>query len=45
MSWNAWVPDDRDAPPLEDEPPMPDFGDDPYAGVPFDDVPPAGAPL
>jgi ATP-dependent DNA helicase RecQ len=45
MSWNAWVPDDRDAPPLEDEPPMPDFGDDPYAGVPFDDVPPAGAPV
>ncbi|MFJ3490986.1 DNA helicase RecQ [Leifsonia aquatica] len=44
MSWNAWVPDDRDAPPLEDEPPMPDFGDDPYADVPFDDVPPAGAP-
>ncbi|OJX73141.1 DNA helicase RecQ [Leifsonia sp. 71-9] len=45
MSWNAWVPDDRDAPPLEDEPPLPDFGDDPYAGVPYDDAPPVGAPL
>jgi ATP-dependent DNA helicase RecQ len=31
MSWNAWVPDDRDAPPLDEEPPPPDFGDDPYA--------------
>ena len=45
MSWNAWVPDDREAPPLEDEPPLPDFGDDPYAGVPYDDAPPVGAPL
>ncbi|UAJ78996.1 DNA helicase RecQ [Leifsonia sp. ZF2019] len=42
MSWNAWVPEDRDAPPLEEEPPLPDFGDDPYAGAPFGDAP-AGA--
>ncbi|MFF2053465.1 DNA helicase RecQ [Leifsonia sp. NPDC058194] len=39
MSWNAWVPDERDAPPLEDEPPLPDFGDDPYADAPYDDAP------
>lgn len=30
MSWNSWVPDDRDAPPLDEEPPPPDFGEVPY---------------
>ncbi|WP_025159053.1 DNA helicase RecQ [Leifsonia aquatica] len=44
MSWNAWEPDDRDAPPLEEEPPLPDFGDDPYADVPFDAAPSDGVP-
>lgn len=33
MSWNTWVPDDRDAPPLDEEPPLPDFDEDPYAGA------------
>lgn len=41
---DGWIPDDRDAPPLDEEPPMPDFGD-PYAGVPSSgeaDAPGAG---
>ena len=46
MSWNTWEPDDREAPPFDEapfdaEPPLPDFGDDPYADVPFSDAPPA----
>lgn len=45
MSWNAWVPDDRDAPPLDEEPPAPEFGDDPYAGSPYDDAPFGDAPF
>ncbi|MBW8871674.1 MAG: DNA helicase RecQ [Leifsonia sp.] len=28
---DGWIPDDRDAPPLDEEPPLPEFGD-PYAG-------------
>ncbi|MFF1632821.1 DNA helicase RecQ [Leifsonia sp. NPDC058248] len=35
MSWNAevpWEPDERDAPPLDDEPPFSDFPGDPYLG-------------
>lgn len=31
---DGWIPDDRDAPPLDEEPPMPEFGD-PYAGAPW----------
>ncbi|WP_223692427.1 DNA helicase RecQ [Leifsonia poae] len=39
MSWNAevpWEPDERDAPPADDEPPFPDLVDDPYLGGPVD---------
>ena len=55
MSWNTWEPDSREAPPFDEapfdvEPPLPDFGEDPYADVPFVDEPPAeearaGAPV
>ncbi|MCI0159319.1 DNA helicase RecQ [Leifsonia shinshuensis] len=45
MSRNTWEPDGREAPPFDEapfdvEPPLPDFGDDPYADVPFVDDPP-----
>ncbi|MEY9953966.1 DNA helicase RecQ [Leifsonia sp. EB34] len=48
MSWNTWEPDDREAPPFDEppfdvEPPLPDFGDDPYADVPFSGAPPAAS--
>ncbi|GAA1440891.1 DNA helicase RecQ [Leifsonia poae] len=49
MSWNAelpWEPDERDAPPPDDEPPFPDLPDDPYLGgaVDFgDSAAPGGA--
>ncbi|WP_426625464.1 DNA helicase RecQ [Leifsonia sp. McL0607] len=48
MSWNTWEPDGREAPPFDEapfdaEPPLPDFGEDPYAGIPFVDEPPAEA--
>ncbi|TDP98876.1 MULTISPECIES: DNA helicase RecQ [unclassified Leifsonia] len=38
---DGWIPDDRDAPPLDEEPPMPEFGD-PYAGAPWPGEEPAG---
>lgn len=38
---DGWIPDDRDAPPLDEEPPMPEFGD-PYAGAPWPGEDPAG---
>lgn len=39
---DGWIPDDRDAPPLDEEPPMPEFGD-PYAGAPWPGEEPAGS--
>ncbi|SDH64600.1 ATP-dependent DNA helicase RecQ [Leifsonia sp. 98AMF] len=38
---DGWIPDDRDAPPLDEEPPMPEFGD-PYTGAPWPGEEPAG---
>ncbi|WP_020076734.1 DNA helicase RecQ [Cryocola sp. 340MFSha3.1] len=38
---DGWIPDDRDAPPLDEEPPMPEFGD-PYRGAPWPGEEPAG---